>query len=195
MSKKHDGIDGPEIDLRRICRNSDRYETRITYKDDMYNRREWLRLGQASLTPLEGGDVRRWYLKSYLAPRNAEETSPTDFEHDSAFACRLPLVGVELKIINHGNTVVTGWIDPNAYDGLHEDFHVPADSDYDPRSHPNAVMCEVENCIKGPLKNGYGPHIIVPEDFYVPPFCAELYNEVRGRFVEIMFRVLNDNDS
>jgi hypothetical protein len=120
-----------------------------------------------------------------LGPRSDEEAVPTDREEDSAYACILPLIGVEIASVYYHNTTVSAWIDPDCATPFTQ-FHVPKPG-YDPREHKDAVMCQSESCLETPLEDGGGPHVIVPEGFYTPPFDEELYEQVRGKQVEIFF--------
>ena len=157
------------LDLRSITRSSDRAFTRVILIDDyafehVDRRIDWILLGESNLRT----DVREPWLESHL------NKGVTDFEHDSAYALRLPLIGLTLGGLAVMNNVVhfKAWINPNRPD----DFHVP-EPKYDPTKHPDA--CECPDC------KGDDRHIIVPEGFYVPPANPELFEKVRGRQVEI----------
>lgn len=180
-----------EIDLRSICRQPNRYGVTVFLVNRLGRGTGWLRLGQANLerndrssSPIENF----WTLSARMGSRNENESVPTDFEHDTAYACKLPLIGVEFKSFRYHTATFTGWIYPSddtASDGFHE-FHVPRNG-YDPRKHPKAVMCQDKDCLDAGVENGGGPHVIIPEDFFVPPFDPELYEAVKGRPVEILF--------
>lgn len=173
-----------ETELRGICRNSvNRWVSVKLRSRRSCSATPWLWLGESSLLRPGNGTGHVWWLKSYLGPRaGLPEGVPTDREHDSAYACRLPLIGVEMESIQYHHTVVVAWIDPDNP----EDFRVPLPG-YDPRTHPEAVLCEDPDCLKMPTEEGGGPHIIVPEGFYCPPFHDDLYRAVRGQRVEITF--------
>ena len=113
-----------------------------------------------------------WVFDSYLSE------GATDFEHDSAFALRMGLVGVEFRSVYYGHSEIIAVIDPQGFD----DFCVPPVG-YNPMKDPDAVQCEDAMCKK------HEPHIIVPEGNYTPPRSADLFKMVRGRFVEITFGV------
>jgi hypothetical protein len=95
----------------------------------------------------------------------------TDFEHDSAYALSLPLIGLEFQGVHYHQTQIRAWVGVNP-----EHFHVPLPG-YDPTKHPKAVVCT--NCPK--------KHPIVPEGFYFPPFERELFKKIRGR--EVLIKV------
>jgi hypothetical protein len=179
----------PKTDLRSICRERDKYLVTVNVKGPPGRpERPWLLLGEANLEPLERMDSRVWWLKAYLGARSAKEGVPTDFEHDSAYVCRLPLIGVEMRGVRYNRTVVSAWVESNDPD----DFHVPLPG-YDPRTHERSFLCEEECCTGTPTEDGGGAHIIVPEGFYVPPFEPELFEAVKGQQVEIVFSIPQDD--
>ena len=94
----------------------------------------------------------------------------TDFEHDSAYALRLPLIGLKF-VMSYNHTIhFEAYIDPHNED----EFRVPP-VNYDPTKHERAYTCE--DCEEH--------HPVVPEGFYVPPFDKELYDKVKGHKVRI----------
>jgi hypothetical protein len=106
----------------------------------------------------------------------------TDPEHDSPFAFKLPLVGVEFERVEEGCLWAHGFVD--AYDG--EEFHVPRPG-YDPFKKRGASTCRYKACGE--------KHPIVPEGCYVPKFDAALYEAVKGRLVDIRMLVLAEKKS
>lgn len=159
-----------ETDLRAITRDTDKCRTVVALYLDDYTRTSWLRFGQAQLSSERlAGQYR-------LEARMTEGV--TDFEHDSAYALRLPLIGVQLdgSFVRYHTTYLIGWIDPNA----EEDFHVP-DPGYDPAKLQDAYRCRDARC----LRDNPDGHIIVPEGYYVPPSNPHLYKLVAGKRVEI----------
>lgn len=171
-------------DLRPITRMADRCHAVVVVELGFDKKVRWLELGQVQLRrQRESSGINAYRLEAYLTE------GVCDFEHDSAYALRLPLIGVQLGDlgIHYHNTVLTAWIDPNAVDTFSQDFHVPRPG-YDPTKHPKAVTCEGiydEKKKKYCKWNEGKPHVIVPEGFYVPPFDRELYEAVRGKRVEI----------
>jgi hypothetical protein len=170
-----------ETDLREISRESDICSTVVRLSLD-WNRDDarppvidWLKFGQANLRrQIDSSHDGRYRLEAYL------KEGVTDFEHDSAYALRLPLVGVQLSTLPvlYHNTILVGWVD-SAQDEDYEDFHVPRPG-YNPMKHPEAHICKSEYCKRDE------EHIIVPEGFYVPPFDQELFDFVKGKRVEII---------
>jgi len=155
-------------DLRSITRRSDTCVTTVclrrSYKDRDF---KWLVLGEAHLTSRDGGN-KGWNLKAYLT------SGVTDFEHDSAHALDLPLIGVQLDSVYYHSTHITGYIDPEMDSSS---FRVPLPG-YNPMKHEDAIECNDDRCEKD-------PHIIVPEGLYTPPFNRGLFDAVRGKRVEI----------
>lgn len=176
----------PEIDLRPICHDSDRYEaTVILITPFEENRFEWLRLGRASLELIDHSRLRsRWHLTAKVAGESPDHGSPTDYDHDNIFACKLPIVGVSFAGVHYHQVIVRGFIDPTIdVNDQHNGFCVPASSNYDPRKHPDAFQCDNEHCLMGSEGRR---HTIVPSG-YVPKFDRALYEAVRGHEVEIRF--------
>jgi hypothetical protein len=159
----------PFLDLRPITRQPDRFLTTVKLYHDHFRGKEWIIMGQARLVRQERGwssGPGRWAFDAYL-PEDV-----TDFEHDSAFAIRMSLVGVEFKSTYNGYTEVVAIIDPVDFDG----FNVPPVG-YNPMKSGH----QRDRCKES--------HIIVPEDGYVPKHNADLFKLARGRFVEITFGV------
>lgn len=157
------------LDLRPITRSSDRCFTRVILIDDLAFERqdewvEWIIMGESTLRT----DVREPWLEAHL------NRGATDFEHDSAYALHLPLIGITLGelAIRNNITHIKAWINPNRP----RDFRVP-EPKYDPTKHQDA--CECPDC------KGEDRHIIVPEGFYLPPTNQELFKKVSGHKVEI----------
>lgn len=171
-----------ETDLRSISRDSATCRTTVTV-DMGYDEKgrmlkvRWLIAGQGQLQPIDSSlSIRRWLLTSYL-------DNATDFEHDSAYAFRLPLVAVELKAVWWHTLHIDALVQP--YDP--EDFHVPLPG-YNPLEHPDTEPCQAEQC------RGKQAHLIVPEGLYVPPLEMELFNLVAGRPVEVTIGLAREEE-
>jgi len=161
----------PLIDLRPITRESGRYQTVVRlYRDQFYSKR-WIIFGQGRLIKVSRAGISQWICDAYLTE------GVTDFEHDSAYAISIPLVGVEFQGIYYGCSEFSAIINAQSPDG----FNVPC-TGYDPMSLPNARTCTSGRCEDD-------PHIIVPEGHYIPPHNADLFKQVGGRFVQITFGV------
>ena len=162
----------PLTDLRGITRNSDRCITTVFIQDQNYNRIEWLRFGQVQL---RGYDSSRKAGESMLQAYLSE--GATDFEHDSAYACCLPLIGVTYEGVEYHTTRLHAWVHPAAGDrDSAVRFSVPLPG-YNPMKHKDTVICSAKTCDE--------KHPIVPEGMYWPPFEKDLYRLVRGQKVEI----------
>jgi len=178
---KPPSIQVQETDLREVTRHSDLCLTVVSIQTvswDRNSRVKWLVCGQSRLCPQNDRPDGRWKLEAYLP------SGVTDFEHDSAYAFRLPLIGVQFEGVSYGQTTVLAWIDPNEDPELGmSDFHVPRPG-YNPMKLPGATLCKAKD-------HGYTchkkPHMIVPEKHYVPPTDKDLYEAVKGKRVEILF--------
>lgn len=172
-SKKQDEIEmqaPPLLDLLEITRGFDalRTEVRIQVGKPWENRTEpWILFGQARLFAIDNPRRGEWQLNAYLP------TGVTDFEHDSGYALKLPLVGVQFTGVLYHFAQFTAWVCPTDP----ADFRVP-NPGYNPMKHPEAYTCREGVCQRA-------PHIIVPQGMYVPPSNEELWTLVRGRRVEI----------
>lgn len=163
-----------KTDLTKISRNTKKCRTSVQLDWDWETRVEWLIFGECSLRT---GDRRdgKWELGARFT------YGVTDFEHDSIWACKLPLIGVEFRFADKHSFLFQGFVDPTIdVNDRRPAFHVPRPG-YDPRTDPGAHECKEKAC-RGDKPF---PHLIVPEGFYVPPFDAELYKLVAGKRVEI----------
>lgn len=157
----------PLIDLRPLCRDP-KILSRVHIWTG-FDKSEWLQLGQIRLTRRNNPYPGIWELSAYL-------DQATDFEHDSAFALKMDVAGLELDMVLYGQVHLTGWVRADDLDS----FRVPGSAAYDPRKHAEATKCT--DC------KGKDKHWIVP--FYTPPPNPELYDLVRGRRIEICTGIL-----
>jgi hypothetical protein len=165
------------VDLRPITRYTDKVVTRVYLCDEFgHHQRVWITLGQCKLMrPIERNNM-RWWLGAYLTE------GVTDFEHDSAYALRLPLLALSFEMLEMGMAWFHAIIDPNNAD----DFCVPPPG-YNPMEHTEAYDCE--ECRK---RKGAEPHMIVPENFFVPPRDPKLHAKVACRHVLITIGVVHE---
>lgn len=167
-----------ETDLRGISRRSDKCMTTVhVHGRDPWETTRWIVAGEGKLRL----DMDPPELQVYLP------AGVTDFEHDSGYALRLPLIGVKFEGVRYHRTRVSAYVAPHSPDG----FAVPWPG-YNPMKHPDAFIC-------GEGTTGYdecrkNPHPIVPEGFYVPPTDLDLYREVEGRRVTICFSVTDEDE-
>ena len=156
-------------DLTPICREEGRALTHVRIDLDSYLSRgvPWLTAGASEFQRFDS--LCYWTL-------GARMEGATDFEHDSAWAFKLPLIGLEFKHAYDQGCHFTAFVHPDGFD----DFHVPPIG-YDPRKLPEAHQCKEKGCRRNDEK-----HIIVPEGYYVPAKDAELYKKVRGKRVDIV---------
>lgn len=160
----------PLIDLTEITRDSSRMRA-VVYlvPEDTFegpSMIEWIKLGQVQLDLRER--TQTWVLRSYLAK------SATDFEHDSAYALQLGLIGLHFESVRYHTSTFKAWVHPSSSD----DFRVPPPG-YNPLSGPKVTTCKQYPACKK------DPHPMLPEGSYVPERNLDLYKKVRGMSVEI----------
>lgn len=158
-----------ETDLIKLSRSSNKCLTIVILHLDNFESKRlvWLKFGEAHIRHHE--KRYSWWLEAYL--KNA-----TDFEHDSAYVLKLPLIGLSFQGVNYHATSFMAWVNPNDP----EEFHVPRPG-YNPLRHKDTVKCNNKDCKKE-------PHLIVPEGFYVPPVDLELFEAVKGKQLEIIIK-------
>ncbi len=156
-------------DLREITRYPKKKVTHVNLQVAWDKKIEWLILGETRLRQIssQGSPDGRWLLEAHLP------AGVTDFEHDSGYALRLPLVGVTFQSIEYHTSNFFAWIDPDGVDSFNK-FSVP-DPGYNPMEHAEAIIC----------KHCKPSHVIIPQGYYVPPHNQALYDIVRGKKVEI----------
>lgn len=155
-------------DLRGITRSADRCVTRVTIEIDFETRFEWIVAGQSNLHRLNDRNDGRWRLDARMGD------GVTDFEHDSAYAFCLPLIGLVFDTTYNHRHSYTAWVDPNAGEPYPE-FKVPLPG-YDPTKEAETFKCTNKGCTpKG--------HPMVRR--FTPPFEAKLYRAVQGKRVSI----------
>jgi hypothetical protein len=178
-----------ETDLLSISRGTDKCRSYVTMEWDWETQITWLKFGEATLRTNDRRDG-KWTLEARMGH------GACDPEHDTAFALRLPLIGVEFEWADHHMFRFHGFVEPGLDpNDRHNTFHVPPPG-YDPTKHPKAETCNGKyDGKKNWCKWGDGKkHIIVPEGFYVPPFDPELYKLVAGKRIQIMLGKSHDKD-
>jgi len=161
-----------KVDFRSITRDADKCLTKVyIYMGHKWEgheaMQEWLTFGSCYL---RNEDSLCW-LAAYM------NYGITDFEHDSAYALRLPLIGLKfLRVFNHA-THLEAYVDPDNA----SEFCVPSPG-YNPTMLKEAYECP--DCKEH--------HMIVPEGYYVPPFNEELYNIVRGKKLDICITIARE---
>jgi hypothetical protein len=151
------------LDLRPMCRHSDKCRTVVRIVPPRFPKIEWIVAGESQIRFVDDGRVA--HLLAYL-------DAATDLEHDSAWILQLPIVGLALRDVHYGTTRLYGWIEADDLG----DFRVPR-AGYDPRQHPEVRPCNVEWC------EGPAGHPMVPE--HMPPPNADLHHSMKGRLIEI----------
>jgi hypothetical protein len=138
-----------ETDLRHITRSGAGVLMVVVSLEDLGRRDVWLRAGGATLRWHKNGAELRAYLRD----------GATDFEHDSAFAFTLPLIGLQMDYGFGvcGSIYFEGWVSPDP-----EMFRVPGPG-YDPLSSSyTSTLCSGKDC-------GGEPHRIVASENYSGP--------------------------
>ena len=166
------GFELPTLDLRPFTRDSNKIYTRIFLKGFGYNCKQflWIKAGSIEMrkTP-EQGDKEQYVLQSHRLE------GYTDFEHDSAKALTIPMIGLKMVTGWGGSLRFTGWIDFNPTRA--EELRVFNPSALD----EEASVCKDRRCGK--------PHPIVK---YIPNPDPVLFNKIRGMEVEIFFGPTED---
>ena len=103
------------VDLRHLCRDTSTCVCYVTLLDAQYRRTLWIKLGQVSLRKFGDRGVPWWWLEAYMT------AGVTDPEHDSAYALKLPLVGVTFGDVHYHQQTVKAIIAPHK----EREFHVP----------------------------------------------------------------------
>ena len=153
------------LDLRAVTRDSNRAFCYIQLDADHEGMKPWIECGRIEI------QSRGEKFPQLLAAR--ADYGVTDFEHDSAYIFRIPVVGVRLDMVYQGGTTLVCWIAGDA-----DDLRVPTSSDYDPTKLPGAFRCT--DCEKH--------HDMVPEGAYAgPPPDPKLFALLVGRRLEIRF--------
>jgi hypothetical protein len=164
------------VDLRPITRNATRTFCRVFIQKESWDRGntiKWIELGEVGLCSVNDRHDGRFLLKARV------KGGVTDFEHDTAYALQLPLIGVMFDglMIHHSVTRLCAYINPNVDE---DSFHVPPPG-YDPSTLPGVHRCKDKQCLASDPKG----HLIVPEDNWFPKFDANLFRRVAGKRVEI----------
>jgi hypothetical protein len=157
------------LDLKSVTRDSDLVVTDIKIYTGDYSKgsgfQDWISCGSVDLRAPTGPSP--WMLNA-----RAKE-GITDFEHDSAYIFRIPVVGVELSFISNGYTYLKGYIGGDV-----DDLRVPMETGYDPLKLKGTKTCK--SCKK--------PHPIVEEGFWAGPKCTHKdWLALVSRRIEICF--------
>lgn len=155
----------PVLDLRPAT--SSTLTTVIVHAD--YRGHAWIHAGEIELTgqAWSQGSPGFWTLE-------IKRHGATDFDHDTAIALRLGLVGVSFHMAHGGRLWLDGFVagdDPGM-------FRVPEPGW---NQLENAVKCMHENCRSKGMQ-----HLVVEEGRYIPPPNPKLFERLRGLRVEIV---------
>jgi hypothetical protein len=180
---KRPGWVPPETDLRGITRRPETCRTVIYLCDYLGHAKwRWIILGEVEFRSHDRNGQRH-YISAYMSG------GATDFEHDSAVAFQLPVLGLKFEGLWHHTAHFSAIVDPlhdeqgdEVDDMTNGEFRVPGPG-YDPTKLPGATTCDYGQC---------QPHPIVPEGHYLPPHDRKLHEAVAGRYIEIHVGVARD---
>ena len=155
-------------DLRSITRNSDRGRgVVLLHSYRASDAKTWLVFGEGNVRQSHWRDFQTHTLTARMT------VGVRDREGDSAYALQLTLIGLSSPEIIDGITLMRGWIDPNES----AEFRVPRPG-YDPTKMPETRVIGPRDAV---------PTIVVPDQYWLPPFDLALFKAVRGRPVELRF--------
>lgn len=167
----------PHTDLRSITRGAETARTTIEIIDRYDNaaRHLWITCGQVSLRQDDRrpGDVT---ITCYLTE------GVTDFEHDSAYAFHLDLIGWVFRGVDYGAVSFYGWLPSDI--GWPGEFRVPGPG-YNPMEDSDVYLCNEDYCAKD-------PHPMVSEGKFIAPPNPELHKLVKGKRVRVTMRPVYD---
>lgn len=152
------------LDFTHLTRNAGKVFMEISLRFGYEPAQLWIRLAEGDIRKYTQQERTSWEVGAYLL-------NASDFEHDAAHTFRFRIVGVEFDSLSWGVTRLGGWL----HGGYDDSFQVPP-ADYNPLK--NATKCKAKGC---------KPHPVVGEGFYVPRANKELYQQVRGAYVEIRY--------
>lgn len=167
----------PHTDLRSITRGADTTRTTIEIIDRYGSGRHlWITCGQVNLRKYDNrAEVD---LTCYLTE------GVTDFEHDSAYAFVLELIGWTFDSMRYSAVTFNAWI-PAELGGFN-DFRVPGPG-YNPMERDDVHLCDDGHCKED-------PHIMVDEGFYIAPANPELFERVKGKRVRVTMRPVYEHE-
>ena len=153
------------LDLRSVTRDADTFTTTVLIRDpETYRSVVWIKAGKADLR--NEGDQQ--FLRIRL------DYGVTDFEHDSAIAVNIDLIGLKFESVYNGTLCAKAWIATEK----ESMFRVPQ-SGYNPSEADDVLTCE--SCKK--------PHPLVE---YLPEENHKLWHKLRGSQIEIRLGPYSD---
>mgnify|MGYP001560155714 CR=1 FL=1 len=161
----------PLLDLRNCTRGcvTTRTEISISMTGDNRSFSPWILLGRVLIRP----DGERGSGKHVVAGRL--NGGATDFEHSSAFAFRIPVIGLSCPdYVDDSVVEFNAWVSP-VFEPRWTELRVPS-GHYDPFDLPGASICS--ECDP--------KHLVVPEGYYAgPPHNSALAEIVAGKRIKI----------
>lgn len=173
--------DTKKIDMREVTRDSKYFRTQIRIEPQRHYPRVEIVCGRINLR-FSGRDGQYGELSARA------QYGVTDFEHDSAYVFRIPIVGVKFNFMDNGWTSLTGLLlgkEP-------EELRLMAG--YNPLLLEGTVLCNDERCTRDPEEKKRWPqgHPIIPEGYYAGPIMknTKLYQQLVGSTVEISTNII-----
>lgn len=152
-------MDIQELDLASVTRTENQRYCQISVQDGTsLKKKAWISCGEVSFSEGRAGHTIRAYLNQ----------DATDFEHDSALAFSIPIIGLTFVHVYNGTVLFRAFIAPPQSHYDWEDFRVPREI-IDLKEATQCDYCE-------------DAHPIVE---YLPEANPELYRQLSGREIEI----------
>lgn len=162
----------PQLDLRPLTRSSDRVSCIVLIKNDAGRTIPWIRMGEVSLRHHEYDNFHM------LASRYTDGV--TDFEHDSAWAIQLPIIGLTAPVSFDYSVMRFSGIIPPAR-SFARYFHVPKEA-VSPSKIEGAQLCD-----RCGMK-----HWIVPR--FVPEPNIQLNKMMEGEKIEFIISYIGSDE-
>ena len=165
------------IDMRKYTRDAKTTETNISIVMD-YQQWPWIKAGTCQLSSRKSDHRPVWDFGARLL-------NATDFEHDSAYAFKIALIGVEFEMLHGGTFWFHGWID--AADPTDFCMYPPGVDPY-----ADAAPCKARECKTSPhrIVERFAPPSasLIKESGRLPGDVAtqQLWERVRGQLIKIV---------
>lgn len=169
-------------DLRSITRESDTCLTIVSFQryarggmEAEYGDGYWLLFGQAQLRRSESDDVVELGARMGMGA--------TDFEHDSSWVVKLPLIGFAYDSLHYHILEAHGWVQPcTPLSARDQDLRVPLPGQ-DYYKDAFETDCKLAQCRQG--EDGKFKSVSHPITKYIPEYNISLHRRVSGRRVSI----------
>lgn len=170
-------------DLRSITRNADSCLTLVSLVHPSSENQLWLMFGEAHIRECKP----KHELCAYL------HEGATDMEHDSAWALRVPLIGLTYQSVAYHTLTCQAWVAPWEDAPFREDMRVPLPGQ-DYWSLAFERQCREKTCCVDDDGNFDKKHPGHPITKYLPDPANKLHRLLGGRLVEIQMGPLSAFD-